>query len=51
LFAVIGTLDVMASYRSYRKALPFEQARAEIVSMSDTQFDPAAVQAFLAEGG
>ena len=49
LFAVIDTLDAMTSDRSYRKALSFDQARAEIVSMSGTQFDPMAVQAFLAE--
>ena len=49
LFAVIDTLDAMSSDRSYRKALSFDQARAEIVSMSGTQFDPVAVQAFLAE--
>ncbi|MBI3221855.1 MAG: HD-GYP domain-containing protein [Nitrosomonadales bacterium] len=49
LFAVIDTLDAMTSDRSYRKALSFDQARAEIVSMSGTQFDPVAVQAFLAE--
>jgi HD-GYP domain-containing protein (c-di-GMP phosphodiesterase class II) len=49
LFAVIDTLDAMTSDRSYRNALSFDQARAEIVSMSGTQFDPAAVQAFLAE--
>lgn len=49
LFAVIDTLDAMTSDRPYRKALSFDQARAEIVSMSGTQFDPVAVQAFLAE--
>lgn len=49
LFAVIDTLDAITSDRSYRKALSFDQARAEIVSMSGTQFDPSAVQAFLAE--
>lgn len=49
LFAVIDTLDAMTSDRSYRKALSFDQARAEIVKMSGTQFDPVAVQAFLAE--
>ena len=49
LFALIDALDAMASDRPYRKALSFDQARAEIVSMSGTQFDPAAVQAFLAE--
>lgn len=49
LFAVIDTLDAMTSDRSYRKALSFEQAHSEIVKMSGTQFDPVAVQAFLAE--
>ncbi len=49
LFAVIDTLDAMTSDRSYRKALSFDQARTEIVKMSGTQFDPMAVQAFLAE--
>ncbi len=49
LFAVIDTLDAITSDRPYRKALPFDQARAEIIKMSGTQFDPLAVQAFLAE--
>ena len=49
LFAMIDTLDAMTSDRSYRKALSFDQARTEIISMSGTQFDPVAVQAFLAE--
>ena len=49
LFALIDTLDAMTSDRSYRKALSFDQARAEIVKMSGSQFDPVAVQAFLAE--
>lgn len=49
LFAVIDTLDAITSDRPYRKANTFEQARDEIVRMSGTQFDPSAVQAFLAE--
>ncbi|CAG0938657.1 putative cyclic di-GMP phosphodiesterase [Gallionellaceae bacterium] len=49
LFAVIDTLDAITSDRPYRKASSFEQARDEIVKMSGTQFDPLAVQAFLAE--
>ena len=49
LFAVIDTLDAITSDRPYRKANSFEQAREEIVRMSGTQFDPVAVQAFLAE--
>lgn len=49
LFAVIDTLDAITSDRPYRKAGSFEQARDEITSMSGIQFDPQAVQAFLAE--
>lgn len=49
LFAVIDTLDAITSDRPYRKASSFEQARDEITRMSGTQFDPLAVQAFLAE--
>jgi len=49
LFAVIDTLDAITSDRPYRKAGSFEEARDEIVRMSGTQFDPAAVQAFLTE--
>lgn len=49
LFAVIDTLDAITSDRPYRKASSFEQARDEIEKMSGTQFDPLAVQAFLAE--
>ena len=49
LFAVIDTLDAITSDRPYRKANTFEQARDESVRMSGTQFDPVAVQAFLAE--
>lgn len=49
LFALIDTLDAMTSDRSYRKALPFDQALAEIVRMSGIQFNPLAIQAFLAE--
>ena len=47
LFAVIDTLDAMTFDRPYRKALPFDVARAEIIRMSGSQFDPLAVQAFL----
>jgi len=49
LFALIDTLDAIVSDRPYRKAAPFDTARDEIVRMSGTQFDPQAVQAFLAE--
>ena len=49
LFALIDALDAMTADRPYRKALSFDQARAEIVRTSGIQFDPVAVQAFLAE--
>lgn len=49
LFAVIDTLDAMTFDRPYRKALPFDTARAEIVKMSGSQFDPAVVDIFLRE--
>ena len=47
LFAVIDTLDAMTFDRPYRKALPFDDARAEILRMSGSQFDPKAVDSFL----
>lgn len=49
LFAVIDTLDAMISDRPYRQGMPFEDAQIEIQRMSGTQFDPQAVQAFMAE--
>jgi len=47
---VIDTLDAMTFDRPYRKALPFDYARKEILRMSGTQFDPVAVDTFLLEG-
>lgn len=49
LFAVIDTLDAMTSDRPYRKGGSFDQAYDEIAGMSGKQFDPLAVQAFMAE--
>src|SRR5512139_373443 len=49
LFAVIDTLDAMTFDRPYRKALPFDAAKAEIVRMAGSQFDPEAVETFLRE--
>ena len=40
--------NAMTSDRSYRKALPAEQAQAELRSCSGTQFDPRVVDALLA---
>jgi len=49
IFAVIDTLDAMTSDRPYRQGLSFDQARAEILRLSGSQFDPQAVTAFVAE--
>ena len=49
LFAVIDTLDAMTFDRAYRKALPFDVAKAEILRMTGSQFDPEAVELFLKE--
>ncbi len=49
LFAVIDTLDAITSDRPYRKGRSFDQARDEIAALSGKQFDPQAVQVFLAE--
>ena len=47
IFAAADAFDAMTSDRPYRKALPPELARDEIVRHSGTQFDPQIVQAFL----
>jgi len=47
LFAVIDTLDAMTFDRPYRKALPFDMAKREIIDKSGSQFDPRAVEVFL----
>ena len=49
LFAVVDTLDAMTSDRPYRRGLSFDTARDEIMRFAGAQFDPAAVEAFLAE--
>ncbi|HLX32326.1 MAG TPA: HD domain-containing phosphohydrolase [Gaiellaceae bacterium] len=47
IFAVADSLDAMTSHRPYRRALPWEDARAEILAQSSRQFDPQVVEAFL----
>ena len=50
VLAVADSFDAMTSSRSYRPALGVEQAVAELVSGSGSQFDPAVVEAFLSTG-
>jgi HD-GYP domain-containing protein (c-di-GMP phosphodiesterase class II) len=47
IFAVVDTLDAMTSDRPYRKGLPYERARDELLRYAGKQFDPRIVQAFL----
>ncbi len=47
IFMIADAFDAMTSDRAYRQALPAEEALAEILRNSGTQFDPAAVRAFL----
>lgn len=49
LFSVIDTLDAITSDRPYREGKSFDEAKEEIISQSNRQFDPQAVEAFLAE--
>lgn len=46
IFMVIDTLDAITSDRPYRKGGSFDVAKAEILRMSGSQFDPEAVEAF-----
>ena len=47
IFAVVDTLDAMTMNRPYRKALPYERARQEVIQFAGVQFDPRVVEAFL----
>ncbi|GAB4543952.1 MAG: GAF domain-containing protein [Anaerolineales bacterium] len=48
LFMIADTFDALTSDRPYRKGVSYEEARAVIEKESNRQFDPRAVQAFLA---
>jgi putative nucleotidyltransferase with HDIG domain len=50
IFTVADTLDAMTSNRPYRRALPYEATREEILSESGHQFDPQVVAAFATIG-
>ena len=45
-FAVADALDAMTSDRPYRRALPWAEARREILAQARKQFDPEVVEAF-----
>ncbi|MGD0765147.1 MAG: HD-GYP domain-containing protein [Dehalococcoidia bacterium] len=47
IFAVADAFDAMTSNRPYRRALPVDKAREEIVGNAGSQFDPKVVEAFL----
>ena len=47
IFMIADAFDAMTSDRVYRRAMPAEEALAEILRHSGTQFDPGAVRAFL----
>jgi len=46
IFALADALDAMTSDRPYRKARPWELARAEVLAEAGHQFDPEVVEAF-----
>jgi len=47
IFSVVDALDAMTSRRTYRKAIPFEEAVQKIAEASGTQFDPGVIEAFM----
>lgn len=47
ILSVADAFEAMRSDRPYRKALPLEKAREELVRYSGTQFDPEVVEVFL----
>ncbi len=47
IIGVADAFDAMTSERPYRKALPYEEAIAELKRNVGTQFDPRVVEAFL----
>lgn len=47
IVAIADAYDVMTASRSYKRALPAPQARAELLKSAGTQFEPRLVRAFL----
>lgn len=47
ILAVADAFEAMRSDRPYRRALPLEEAREELIRNAGTQFDPRVVEVFL----
>ncbi len=47
IVAVADAYDVITSHRSYKKPMPVDAARAELVRCSGSQFDPVVVRALI----
>ena len=47
IVSIADAFDVMTAARSYKRPLPVEQARAELLRNAGTQFDPRLVRSFL----
>jgi len=50
IIAIADTIDAMASDRPYRRGLPPERIRAEVLRMSGIQFDPEMLKILFAAG-
>ena len=48
ILSVVDAYEAMTNDRVYRAALPEDEARAELIRWSGTQFDPRVVSAFIA---
>ncbi len=51
IVAVADAFECMTATRSYKKAMSYDDARAELVNCSGTHFDPKVVRAFARVGG
>ena len=45
--AVVDAFDAMTNNRTYRPAMPKEEAIAELIANKSTQFDPDIVDAYI----
>ena len=49
ILTVVDAYDAMTQDRSYRKAMPYDMAVAELLKNAGTQFDPVIVKIFIEE--